>query len=158
MRFDKLKGTLVDFNLLEHVLDDTPHLDSWQLELLKRNNDPLEIDELVLHVHKSDGLDDNHCAQELRRQFVSRTEIQPNRIVFHDTEEMTRLLGIGTQLKEQRVVDHRPKANGGKAACTVIATETTTQNSSPSLPRSGGEGRGEEARKSAQCESEVNAS
>jgi phenylacetate-coenzyme A ligase PaaK-like adenylate-forming protein len=148
MRFDKLKGTLVDFNLLEHVLDDAPHLDSWQLELLKRNNDPLELDELVLHVHKSDGFDDTHCAQELRRQFVSRTEIQPNRIVFHDNEEMTRLLGIGTQLKEQRVVDHRPKANGETPGIAGIEIKRTVQNPSPSLPRSGGDGRGEEARSS----------
>lgn len=112
MRLDKLKGTLVDFNVLEHVLDDSTHLDLWQLELCKRNNDPLELDELVLHVHKTDGLDNFKFTQELNRSFVSKTEIQPNRIVFHDREEMATLLGIGTQLKEQKVADHRPKTNG----------------------------------------------
>ena len=112
MRLDKLKGTLVDFNVLEHVLDDSTHLDLWQLELCKRNNDPLELDELVLHVHKTDSLDNTKFTQELNRSFVSKTEIQPNRIVFHDREEMATLLGIGTQLKEQKVADHRPKTNG----------------------------------------------
>ena len=112
MRLDKLKGTLVDFNVLEHVLDDSTHLDLWQLELCKRNNDPLELDELILHVHKTDGLDNFKFTQELNRSFVSKTEIQPNRIVFHDREEMATLLGIGTQLKEQKVADHRPKTNG----------------------------------------------
>ena len=53
MRFDKIKGTLVDFNVLEHVLDDSQHLASWQLELRKHNDDPLELDELIFHVQKS---------------------------------------------------------------------------------------------------------
>ena len=110
MRFDKIKGTLVDFNVLEHVLDDSQHLDSWQLELRKHNDDPLELDELILHVHKSDGLDEARCTRELRRRFTDKTEIQPNRIVFHDSEEMSQMLGVGAQLKEDKIVDHRPGA------------------------------------------------
>lgn len=110
MRFDKIKGTLVDFNILEHVLDDSQHLASWQLELRKHNDDPLELDELILHVHKSDSLDDAKCARELRRCFTARTEIQPNRIVFHDSEEMSQLLGVDAKLKEDKIVDNRPNA------------------------------------------------
>jgi phenylacetate-CoA ligase len=113
MRLDKIKGTLVDFNELEHVLDDAQHLNSWQLELRKRNDDPMELDELILHVHKSDSLDDARCARELHRCFASKSEIQPNRVVFHDGEEMLQLLGVGTQLKEQKIVDHRPGARNG---------------------------------------------
>lgn len=111
MRFDKIKGTLVDFNLLEHVLDDVQHLASWQLELRKRNDDPLDLDELILHVHKSGSLDDAKCTRELRRCFTDRTEIQPNRIVFHDSEEMSELLGVGAKLKEEKIVDHRPNGH-----------------------------------------------
>ena len=110
MRFDKIKGTLVDFNVLEHVLDDSQHLASWQLELRKHNDDPLELDELILHVQKANGIDDAKCARELRRSFIDRTEIQPNRIVFHDGEEMTELLGVGAKMKEDKIVDHRPGA------------------------------------------------
>ena len=112
MRFDKIKGTLVDFNLLEHVLDDARNLASWQLELRKRNDDPHDLDELILHVHKLDSMDDAKCARELRRCFTEKTEIQPNRIVFHDNEEMSQLLGVGTKLKEDKIVDHRPGRNG----------------------------------------------
>jgi len=110
MRFDKIKGTLVDFNILEHVLDDSQHLASWLLELRKHNDDPLEVDELILHVQKSDSLEDAKCARELRRCFTDRTEIQPNRIIFHDGEEMSQLLGVGARLKEDKIVDHRPSA------------------------------------------------
>jgi len=112
MRFDKIKGTLVDFNILEHVLDDSQHLASWQLELRKHNDDPLELDELILHVQKADSVEDAKCARELRRSFIDRTEIQPNQIVFHDSEEMSQLLGVGAKLKEDKIVDHRPSGTG----------------------------------------------
>src|SRR6185436_8505712 len=91
MRFDKIKGTLVDFNVLEHVLDDSQHLASWQLELRKHNDDPLELDELILHYQKADTVDDAKCARELLRYFTASTEIQPNQIVFHDSLEMSQL-------------------------------------------------------------------
>jgi phenylacetate-CoA ligase len=123
MRFDKIKGTLVDFNILEHVLDDVQYLASWQLELRKRNDDPHDLDELILHVHKSNSLDDAKCARELRRCFTDRTEIQPNRIIFHDSEEMSQLLGVGTQLKEDKIIDHRPSANNGASANGEVKTE-----------------------------------
>ena len=35
MQLDKIKGTLVDFNQLEHVLDDAPNIGTWQLEILR---------------------------------------------------------------------------------------------------------------------------
>ena len=41
VQFDKIKGTLVDFNELEHLLDDMQMIGSWQIELRKAHNDPL---------------------------------------------------------------------------------------------------------------------
>ena len=109
MQLDKIKGTLVDFNQLEHVLDDAPNVGAWQLELRKLHDDPLEVDELVLHVHKLQEADEAKLCRELNNRFVERTEVHPNRIVFHDAEELRRLLGVGTQLKEQKIIDRRPK-------------------------------------------------
>ena len=43
MHLDKLKGTLIDFNELEHVLDNFDSIGAWQLELRKANDDPLEL-------------------------------------------------------------------------------------------------------------------
>ena len=110
LRLGKLKGTLVDFNHLEHVLDSAEHVGSWQLELRKQHDDPLDLDELILHVAKSDSTDDSRLRAKIDARFVRETEIHPNRIVFHTAEEMRCLHGFGTLLKEQRVVDHRPKA------------------------------------------------
>lgn len=112
MQLGKLKGTLVDFNRLEHVLDDAEHVGTWQLELRKQHDDPLEIDELVLHVTKSDEFSDVRLREILDSRFASEIEVHPNRIEFHTEEEMKTLQGTGTQLKELRIVDHRPKGDG----------------------------------------------
>ncbi len=112
MNLDKLKGTLVDFNQLEHVLDDAPHVGAWQLELRKAGDDPFNLDELVLHVSKTDDTGDAQLSRELHERFHSQTEVHPNRIVFHDPAEMRQLQGVGVVMKEQKIVDHRPRANG----------------------------------------------
>jgi phenylacetate-CoA ligase len=110
MDFDKIKGTLVDFNELEHVLDDAPHIGAWQVELRKINNDPLELDELILHVQKLNGTDEEQLSRELSERCVTHLEIHPNRILFHNADEIRRLQGVGTLLKEEKLVDHRPQA------------------------------------------------
>lgn len=108
--FDKIKGTLVDFNELEHLLDDAPHIGAWQVELRKVNDDPLELDELILHVQKLNGADEGRLSRELRERCVNHLEIQPNRILFHDADEIRQLQGVGRLLKEEKVADHRPRA------------------------------------------------
>ncbi len=110
MQLGKLKGTLVDFNELEHLLDDARNIGAWQLELRKLHDDPMEVDELVLHVHKLNGVDKLYLEDEARTCFTAHTEVQPNRVVFHTAEEMRRLQGVGQEMKEKKVVDHRPKA------------------------------------------------
>ena len=109
MRLDKLKGTLVDFNQLEHVLDNLENIATWQLEIRKAHDDPMEVDELILHVQKQNGCDEEQLRGELHDRFVAETEIHPNKILFHTAQELRRMQGVGTQLKEQRVVDNRPK-------------------------------------------------
>ena len=109
MNLDKLKGTLVDFNELEHVLDDAPHVGAWQLELRKTNDDPLERDEIILHVQKIDGGDEKQLSRDLSERCYRIADVHPNKILFHDLGQMQELQGVGTQIKEQRLVDHRPK-------------------------------------------------
>jgi phenylacetate-coenzyme A ligase PaaK-like adenylate-forming protein len=109
MRLDKIKGTLVDFNELEHVLDGAPQVGAWQLELRKTNDDPLERDEIILHVQKLDDADENRLSRELSDRCYHTADVHPNKILFHDAEKMRDLQGVGTQIKEQKLVDHRPK-------------------------------------------------
>jgi phenylacetate-CoA ligase len=127
MNFDKIKGTLVDFNEMERVLDDAPHIGAWQVELRKVNDDPLELDELILHVNKLNGTDEEQLSRELGERCVEHLEIHPNRILFHDADEIRALQGVGTLIKEQKLVDHRPQmrpvektAVNGNAAGNIL--------------------------------------
>ncbi len=66
MKLDKLKGTLVDFNELEHLLDDMPHVGSWQIELRKVDDDPHELDEVILHVEDLGHRDPSAFASDIK--------------------------------------------------------------------------------------------
>jgi phenylacetate-coenzyme A ligase PaaK-like adenylate-forming protein len=124
MNFDKIKGTLVDFNELEHVLDDAPHIGAWQVELRKANDDPLEVDELILHVQKLNGADEAQLTRELNERCVAHLELHPNRIVFHGADEIRELQGLGKLLKEQRLVDHRPSERPAEKHAASALTVT----------------------------------
>jgi phenylacetate-CoA ligase len=119
MQLDKVKGTLVDFNELEHVLDDMPHVGSWQIELCKVNDDPMEVDELVLHVCLADGGEESSISKEIKRALFARAELHPNRIEFHTDAEMRQLQGVGEKLKEQKVVDRRSKIETSQLSKTT---------------------------------------
>ena len=109
MRFQKVKGTIVDFNELEHALDDVNGLGAWQIELRKAHDDPLDLDEIVLHVARMDGMVAATLDRTLRDLLQANFELRPNRIQFHTSDEMRVLHQVGVALKEQKVVDHRPK-------------------------------------------------
>lgn len=106
----KLKGTLVDFNRLENILDDTEGLGAWQIELRKRNDDPLEIDEVIVHAVPLNG-SAPMLREKIEHRFHEATEFSPNGVVLHDWEEMRLMQGVGRELKEKKVVDHRPADN-----------------------------------------------
>jgi phenylacetate-coenzyme A ligase PaaK-like adenylate-forming protein len=112
LRFDKIKGTLVNFNDLEHVLDEVPGVGAWQLEIRKRHDDPLECDELVVHLHRTGSGSGEALRRVIEDRFFLATEIRPNRIEFHDAEEMRVRHGVGTALKEEKIVDRRPRPDG----------------------------------------------
>lgn len=109
LQIGKLKGTLVDFNALENILDDTPNLGAWQIELRKRANDPLESDQVIVHAVPLDDHEEQ-LRSAIAERFAQVTEFSPNEIQFHDWETMKTLQGVGKELKEKKVVDHRPAA------------------------------------------------
>jgi len=132
MHLDKIKGTLIDFNELEHVLDDAPQIGAWQIELRKVNDDPLELDEVILHVEKLNGADEDRLTTDLNERCSARVEIHPNRVVFHSAEESRKMQGVGVALKEQKLVDHQPKTdlagspNGSNGSGTAHGIEKDT--------------------------------
>jgi phenylacetate-coenzyme A ligase PaaK-like adenylate-forming protein len=109
LRFQKVKGTIVDFNELEHALDDLSGLGAWQIELRKAHDDPMDLDEIVLHVVPRDGATEPALERALRDLLQGDFELRPNQILFHTPDELQQLHQVGVALKEQKVVDHRPK-------------------------------------------------
>ena len=112
---DKIKGQLVDFNHVEHVLDNVRNIGTWQVELRKRHDDPLEVDEFILHVVADPSANEAALRTELSEHVAAELEIHPNRIEFHTAEDMRGMQGVGTALKEARLVDHRPKPDAAPA-------------------------------------------
>lgn len=108
LNIEKLKGTLVNFNDFEHVLDDMDTVGAWQIEIRKRNDDPMDCDELIVHVAPSRRTGSDALATAIKRRLREATGIGPNRIEFHDAEALRGLQGVGRELKEVKVVDHRP--------------------------------------------------
>ena len=114
LHFDKIKGTLVNFNELEHVIDDVPGVGSWQIEIRKHNDDPLDCDELVIHAHRTGRATKEELRRVIHDRFFLATEITPNRIEFHEADELRELQGVGVALKEEKIVDHRPRAKASQ--------------------------------------------
>ena len=110
MRFQKIKGTIIDFNELELLLDDIPGLGSWQVELRKRNHDPLQTDELVVHACRQPDAPEEVVAANIRAQFSRSLEVTPNAVIFHPAEEIRRLQQVGVAMKEIKVMDNRALA------------------------------------------------
>jgi phenylacetate-coenzyme A ligase PaaK-like adenylate-forming protein len=109
LQLAKLKGTLVNFDSLQHILDDTSEVGEWQLEIRKLHDDPHDVDELILHLAPSDGADLDRLKQKIRARFQNEVELTPNRIEVHSLDDMLRRIKLETSLKEIRVLDSRPK-------------------------------------------------
>ena len=107
MQLRKLKGTLVDFNHLEHLLDNLSGIGTWQLELRKVNDDPLELDELILHLSADGSRSEEDLCKDVKEQFIEKMEIAPNRIDVHDAAAMRTMQKVGDVMKEEKIVDHR---------------------------------------------------
>ncbi len=109
LHIDKLKGTLVNFNLLEHLLDDQRGIAAWQIELRKRHDDPHETDEIHLHIAPEPRADTEDLTRLVRQRFSEATEVTPNEIHFEDLPALRDRLGLGRLIKEQKLLDARPK-------------------------------------------------
>ncbi len=111
LNIGKVKGTLVNFNDLEHILDDLEDVGTWQIELRKRNDDPLESDEIIVHVAPLNRVSIEALTEKIETQFAKATEIKPNRIEFHDAKTLRTKQGVGDALKEEKLVDNRIEAS-----------------------------------------------
>ncbi len=106
----KVKGTLVNLEDCAMLLGSMPEVEEWQIELRKKDDDPLEVDELVVHLAVKADCEQEAAAKRVQELFKSSLEISPNQVEFLGLESMLRKIGMETEMKERRFVDARPKA------------------------------------------------
>lgn len=108
IQLSKIKGALVNLNDLEHILDDREEIDEWQIEILKKDNDPYEVDELVLYVSLLRDVDKEEFLNRLNEEALSSTDISFNKINFVSRQEIQRRIEIESAVKAKKIIDKRP--------------------------------------------------
>lgn len=104
----KIKGELVNLNQFYPVLSSIKEIEEWQVEIKKKNNDPLEIDEIIIYVALKTGANFGQVKQELEKKIRDQIFISV-RVEQKTLPEVLEKLGMETELKEKRIVDARPK-------------------------------------------------
>lgn len=111
IKLSKIKGALVNLNTLEHLLDDKEEIDEWQIEIVKKNNDPYEVDELVLYVSLLKEIDRGEFLTRLNQEVFPAAEVSFNQINFVSSKEMRRRIEIESAVKAKKIVDKRGSAS-----------------------------------------------
>lgn len=109
LELTKLKGNLVDLGAFSPILRGLPEVAEFQVELRKKDDDPLEVDEVVLHIAAGEGHSADQVTRKVHAALRTGLDLEPNRVEFHSLAEMVELLGLESALKEVRLVDNRPK-------------------------------------------------
>jgi phenylacetate-coenzyme A ligase PaaK-like adenylate-forming protein len=108
LQLTKLKGNLVDLGTLVEYLRGIEHVEEFQIELRKQNDDPFGIDQLIVHVSISDGASQLAVREAIREETRRATEAEPNEVVIHSPQEMLDIVGAISELKQIQIVDNRP--------------------------------------------------
>jgi len=103
----KIRGTLVDLNGFIPILAELREVVEWQLVVKKHEDDPDELDELVLYIALESGGDAEALKKEISSKLLAALEVAPNQIDVLPLAQLEANLGLDTQLKEMRIRDMR---------------------------------------------------
>lgn len=109
LRLTKIKGTLVNLNNVSGILDETPLIEEWQIEIRKKDNDPHEVDEVAVYVAVKTGAREAEVVAALGKNLRASCEISPNEITVLPLADMLDRVKMETALKEVRILDRRGK-------------------------------------------------
>jgi len=108
-QLSKIKGALVDLNHFTSVLNEIKTVDEWQIELCKKNNDPFDVDQIVVYVCPTKDCDREQVEKEIKKKILLATEVTPNEVRFVELQEMVDRLELEVANKAKRIIDTRPK-------------------------------------------------
>jgi phenylacetate-CoA ligase len=103
INLSKIKGNLVNLNQFNLIMHSVHGVEEWQVEIRKKDNDPYELEEVVIYVAAKNQHD---VKVALEKEVMRQMEFTPE-IVFKDLKELEEMLGLKNELKEKRVVDRR---------------------------------------------------
>ena len=109
LMMSKIKGTLVNLNAFGSILEGEKKIDEWQIEIRKKDNDPYEIDELIIYVSLAGNVDHQILKENLNSRIQAATEIIPNKIIILPHKEILERVEMETSSKVKRIIDLRPK-------------------------------------------------
>jgi phenylacetate-coenzyme A ligase PaaK-like adenylate-forming protein len=110
LEIGKVKGTLVNMNTLAELFAADPEIEEWQLEIRKKNDDPFEVDEMVLHAALRGREDPETFSRRIQEDVYGRSEVHLNDVRLESLPDMLKRVGMETLNKEERIVDRRKKA------------------------------------------------
>jgi phenylacetate-coenzyme A ligase PaaK-like adenylate-forming protein len=110
LEIGKIKGTLVNMNTLSELFSADPEIEEWQLEIRKKNDDPFEVDEIVLHAALRGREEPEAFKRRIQEDIYGRSEIHVNDIRIESLADMLRKVGMETLTKDERIVDRRKRA------------------------------------------------
>ncbi len=105
----KVKGSLVNFSNFSVCLSEFKEIDEWQIELCKKDDDPFEVDQLIVYVACKETVNQSQLTDAVKQKLLNTTEVSPNQVVFIPMADMVKRLELETANKEKRIVDRRPK-------------------------------------------------
>ena len=104
----KIKGELVNLNAFYSIINEFPEIAEWQVKIAKVNNDPFELDEIRLNIAIKEGVNEQSMDHKIGQRLFADLSVAP-KIRFYKIDELTKMLGLDSELKEKRIVDTRPK-------------------------------------------------
>src|SRR3989338_3450991 len=103
IRLTKIKGSLVNINDLELLLDGKEEIDEWQIEIAKKDNDPYEVDELILYLSLARDVNKEEFSHRLNDEALSSTDISFNKINYVSRQEIQKRIEVESAVKAKKV-------------------------------------------------------
>ena len=102
----KLKGTLINPEVLRDEVAKTPGVKEYQIIFTKKDmNDPYSLDQLIVKIAPEEGFDTARMTEEIQTRLVTEVEMRAQ-VEFVAMEE---IYDPTVALKAYRVIDMRPK-------------------------------------------------
>ncbi|MCD6382847.1 MAG: hypothetical protein J7L88_00090, partial [Thermoplasmata archaeon] len=98
-------GTLINLNVFYDVLPSCPDVEEWQVVITKRNNDPYELDELIIRVALKRGADPIKVEEKIKEEIHNRLEIVPRVEIWSKSSKLFK--EMGGAIKAKRILDIR---------------------------------------------------